>query len=119
MSLSKKLLGSPPEVYGESFSAHALEIYKLYVEMTDRVSSRRQTANSFFLTLNTGLITFVGYAFNSGSTAQGSTSHLIAGLAGIVVCFLWYRIIKSFRDLNSARFAVIHEIEKLLPLRPY
>ncbi|RDD97660.1 hypothetical protein DTW92_07525 [Paracoccus pantotrophus] len=33
-----------------------LEIYKMLVEMADRVSQRRQSANSFYLTVNTAII---------------------------------------------------------------
>ena len=32
-------------------NGHFLEQYKLYVEMADRISNRRQTANSFFCQL--------------------------------------------------------------------
>jgi hypothetical protein len=32
-----------------------LELYKLAVEMADRISARRALANTFFLTVNTGL----------------------------------------------------------------
>src|SRR5256885_4461010 len=39
-----------------------LEQYKLYVEMADRISSRRLTANSFFLTINSAIIALGGYA---------------------------------------------------------
>ena len=37
-----------------------LEQYKLYVEMADRISARRGLTNSFFLTLNTGIVALVG-----------------------------------------------------------
>jgi len=33
-----------------------VELYKLAVEMADRISARRGVANSFFLTINTGLL---------------------------------------------------------------
>ena len=45
----------PPEYY-----SHALEQYKLSVEMADRVSQRRQSANVFFLTVSSSLIAFLG-----------------------------------------------------------
>ena len=35
----------------------------------------------------------------------------------VLLCYLWYRIIRSYRDLNSAKFKVIHAIEHQLPLR--
>ena len=44
---------------------------------------------------------------------------LPVAVAGLTLCYFWYRIIRSYRDLNSAKFKVIHEIEKRLPLRPY
>ncbi len=37
-----------------------LDLYKMAVEMADRVSARRAGANSFFLTLNTVLAAVVG-----------------------------------------------------------
>ncbi len=44
---------------------------------------------------------------------------LLIPLASCLLCYLWYRIIRSYRDLNSAKFKVIHAIEEYLPLRPY
>ena len=40
-----------PEEYGDKYPDHLLEQYKLYVEMTDRVSQRRERSNPFFMTL--------------------------------------------------------------------
>jgi hypothetical protein len=45
------------------YKIHILEQYKIYVEMADRISSRRNLANVFFLTINTTLITVVGFLF--------------------------------------------------------
>ncbi len=39
--------------------------------------------------------------------------------SGIVLSYLWYRLIRSYKDINSGKFTVIHEIESLLPIRPY
>jgi hypothetical protein len=37
-----------------------VELYKLAVEMADRISARRGLANSFFLTANTGVVAVLG-----------------------------------------------------------
>lgn len=103
--------------YGETYKSHLLEQYKLYVEMADRISSRRQSANSFFLSVNTAIIALVGYV-NFGSKTASEFYWLIS-LSGIILCFMWYRLIRSYRDLNSAKFKVIHEMEALLPVSPY
>src|ERR1700675_4010304 len=94
----------------EKYQAHLLEQYKLYVEMADRVSQRRQTTNSYFLSINTGLLAFVGYI-----TTKETSSYLwLIGLSGIVLSLLWFYIVTSYRDLNTAKFKIIHEIEKRL-----
>jgi len=108
----------PPEYSYESrekYQAQLFEQYKLYVEMADRISARRQTANSFFLSINTALLGFSGFV---SAKDAGSYLWLIA-TAGIALSYLWYRLIRSYRDLNTAKFKVVHEIEKRLPLSPY
>lgn len=99
----------------EKHQAHLFEQYKLYVEMADRISSRRQTANSYFLSINAALLGFVGYV---GTKDTGGYLWLVAP-AGIALSYLWYRLICSYRDLNAAKFKVIHEIERRLPVSPY
>jgi len=104
--------------YGEAFSQHRLEQYKLYVEMADRVSSRRMTANSFFVTINTALVAFLGIAVAKDET-QRLGWYIAVSLAGITVCTLWYFLVGSYRDLNTAKFRVVHLVETELPLRLY
>lgn len=104
-----------PYPSNEKLQTHLFEQYKLYVEMADRISARRQTANSYFLTVNTALLGFIGYV-----TTKDTGDYLwLLGVVGIALCYLWYRLIRSYRDLNTAKFNVIHEIEKRLPLSPY
>ncbi|MEP4892448.1 MAG: hypothetical protein ABJV04_20720 [Aliiglaciecola sp.] len=101
----------------EQFNSHLLEQYKLYLNSAENISNRRQTANAFFVTLNTVIISLVSY-LNLGTT-QNSALYWIVAIAGIVISYMWYRLIVSYRDLNTAKFKVVHEIEKMLPLRPY
>ena len=86
------------------------ELYKLAVEMADRVSARRSLANTFFLTVNTGLVTLMG------------TSEVLRWyipVAGLLFAITWWALLKSYRDLNGAKFAVILGMEKQLPVRVY
>ncbi len=108
-------LGPPPYPSNEKYQAHLLDQYKLYVEMADRVSSRRQQANSYFLTVNSAILAFVGYV-----TSRDDSSYLwLVGIAGVTLSVLWYHIITSFRDLNTAKWKVVHHIEQRLPMSPY
>jgi hypothetical protein len=105
--------------YGSNYPAHYMDIYKLYVDMADKVSTRRQTANSFFLTLNTGIIAFVSYLHAGEAKICVPESYWVISLAGMALCYMWYRLIRSYKGLNSGKFKIIHQIEQRLPLAPF
>ncbi len=106
--------------YGDNYRPHLLEQYKLYVEMADRVSQRRATANTFFLTLNTGLLGFAtGLAGFSLNAAQYWAFSWGAAIFGIGFSYVWWRILKSYRQLNTAKYKVVHDLEAKLPVAPY
>lgn len=94
-----------------------LDIYKLAVEMADRVSARRAVANAFFLTVNTTLVAVVGLS----ATQPDSTLRFAAVcLAGVAVSVCWWLLLRVYRRLNTAKFAVINRIEAAhLPVKPY
>jgi hypothetical protein len=101
--------------HNEKWYSHLLDQYKLYVEMADRISQRRTTANSYFLSVNTAILAFVGYL-----TQKDSIEYLwLLAVAGGTLTLLWYSIIVSYRNLNTAKWGVVHEIEKRLPISPY
>lgn len=117
--LAASLRGVGPDQYGPSYGDHALEMHKTYLDMADRVSGRREKANSFFLAVNTALIAVLAKDAIITDGTPSDSIELLLTAAGVANCYLWYRIVRSYRDLNSAKFKVVHEIEKQLPLRPY
>ena len=104
-----------------NYQNHLLEQYKLYVEMADRISARRQTANSFFLSVNTALIGLFAYLRLNESLDFKRDAIWIAmvSIASILVNYAWYRLVRSYRDINAGKFTIINKIEELLPLSPY
>ena len=116
--LAESLRGLDSAEYGPAYRDHALEIYKTYLELTDRISQRREKANSFFLAVNAALIALLANDAFGGSGPAGGLEILIP-VTGVVLSYLWYRLIRSYRDLNSAKFKVVHEMERQLPLRPF
>jgi hypothetical protein len=90
--------------------------YEMLVEMTDRVSSRRQTANSFYLSVNAAIVAATSYI---NSLGESKLNTAIVALGGIAVAFLWRRNIDSYRDLNSGKFKIIEKIENEMPFNPY
>jgi len=111
------------------------EQYKLYVEMSDKISERRNNANSFFLTANTLLITIFGGLVTFLSDPQGTASSLepyillqtpmfgivsaSAATAGIILCITWFNLITRYKNLNQQKFFIIQQLESKLPSKPY
>ena len=114
MNANEKLFRSTPEEYGSEYQEHVLELYKLYVQSADNVSLRRQSANAFFLSVNTAIIAAVGF-FDSG---DGNYSWSLA-VAGIVLCIAWYMLVRAYKDLNTVKFKIIHALEEKLPVSLY
>jgi len=101
---------------GKAKQVERLEQYKLMVEMADRVSQRRQAANSFYLSINTILVG--GSAYFGGGTPPLKTA-LLVSLAGVLVCRYWSRSILSYKTLNTAKFGVINDLELRLVEQPF
>lgn len=101
------------EDYGDSFKKHLLEQYKLFVNTSLDVTSKRLESNKFHLTLNS-----VVFGFSSYMTTLNQHSVIILfSIIGILISAVWYKNVFAYRELNRAKFAVIHELEDHLPAR--
>lgn len=117
--LSGKLFVQESSKYGEKYIEHLLDQYRLYVNAAEKISDRRQKTNEFFLGLNTALIGLLGFIMTKTSSKENTLILFIASIAGAIICYLWYRIVLSYKGLNSAKYEVIHTIEERLPLALY
>lgn len=97
-----------------------LEQYKLYVEMTDRISERRHKSNSFFLTINTILISSITGFLGLNQEFSTPIIWVIAPIVvGIIISWSWLDMIQSYNQHNAGKFRVIHALEKQLPANIY
>ncbi len=90
---------------------HVLEIYKVAVDSTHRVTEGRLASHKFFLTLGTGIMGVEGWALSKDAVIPA----FVAGF-GIAVGLVWWSYVDSWKRLNSAKFKVIDKIERRLPL---
>ena len=105
--------------YGNDYKEHLFEQYKLYVESIEKTSDRRQHANNYFITINTALISLIGLSFQIKIFENLSFIKSILALVGIIVCIVFWYLIRSYKQLNTGKFAVVHKIEEHLPLALY
>ncbi len=89
--------------------------YKLCVEMANHISARRATANGFYLTANTIIVTGISIFIES------DTLYLIILplIIGVLFCISWHYLIDQYKKLNGAKFQVINKIEEMLPVKAF
>ena len=104
---------TPPE-----YNSTILEQYKICLDMADKVSARRGIANAFFISINTSFASLISLVIKQKLTDYTAIFTLFAILIiGLTLSYTWYRILKSYKQLNTAKFKVIAELEKYLPCR--
>ncbi len=105
--------------YGNDYKEHLFEQYKLYVESIEKTSDRRQHANNYFITINTALISLIGLSFQIKVFENLAFVKSILALVGVIVCIVFWYLIRSYKQLNTGKFDVVHKIEEYLPLALY
>jgi hypothetical protein len=84
----------------EKYQAAILEQYKIYLEMADRISARRGLTNTFFLTLNTLILTTIGVLWKDRPTA--GVWYLAVPLAALLLqCGAWFWLLRSPHPLGG------------------
>lgn len=117
--MSGNLFSKTKESYGGDYEKHLFEQYQLYVEGAEKISDRRQNANNYFITINTALITLLGLSFQVSFLENLNwVRSLLAGV-GMVICIIFWYLLRSYKQLNTGKFKVIHKIEQNLPLALY
>jgi hypothetical protein len=108
---------NPLDPLGADYHKFLIEQYKVYVDTTNKVSDRRGSAHTLLLTVNTSLITVYGLVLAKDmplAAAHGPWTWLVP-VAGLLVSLTWFLLIRSYRELNSAKFKVVNEVERRLP----
>lgn len=91
--------------------------YKLYVDSSLDVTKSRNSANTYFLTINTFLFAALGVASAAGLNFLQVGWTFFVSVAGMILCYYWFRLIQSYKGLNRAKFKIIHQLELDLPVK--
>lgn len=93
-----------------------IDQYQIYVSWAEKISDRRQIANNYYITLTTLLISGIGYIW-----AQGFSIFLnyMWPLLGICIAYIRFINLRAYKQINSKKFEIIHQIEEKLPMNLY
>ncbi|MDT0347219.1 RipA family octameric membrane protein [Streptomyces litchfieldiae] len=95
--------------------ARLIQLYTLAVEMAQRLSAQRGAANAFYLTVQTALASVLGLSTGTLQDMKWWVAVAIC-LIGVLLSASWWFQLRSYRELTRAKFAVIHDLEKRLPV---
>ena len=108
----------PPD--GDADTKQALDLYKIMVDSSEGLVSRRQSVNTFFLTMNGALLTASGIIVqSSGGNRLSGLGVAVLAVAGAILCAAWRSLITSCGQLNRGKFQVINTIERYLKAAIY
>ena len=99
-----------------------LSIYRLHVEMADRVSQRREGANRLFVTLLSAIIVLMAAVLRFGAGMEAVPVEFVVVVLTATVLSLaasWFIVIRSYRQLNTGKFDVLQKLEEELPFAFY
>jgi hypothetical protein len=111
--------------YGSDYKSHVLSIYKMLAKKADDLCARKESANRFYLFLVLLDLALVGH-FACAKPAlrfltNYNTGHAMAAvmcLAGVAICYQWHKTMKCYHMIAEAKFKVLHDLEKCLPVAP-
>lgn len=97
--------------------------YQTYVQTSEAIIERRQTISSFYVGVNTAIITAIttiisilmGTDLLKNKPLSIGIIILISSLLSIVLNCNWYFQLDSYGKLNSAKMKVISALEKYMP----
>lgn len=85
-----------------------VEIYKMYVETSQKISDCRININKYFISLNLGIVGISSF-----------TEIWIVLIFAMMINCVWVSQILTCKNLNKAKFEVIHRIEEDMPYQPF
>ncbi|MFB6948749.1 hypothetical protein ACFCXP_03855 [Streptomyces niveus] len=92
------------------------ELYKIMVQSSESLVSRRQGVNTFFITVNGAILTALGFFIKAaGGEKIKAVGVVLICLTGLILAFAWKSLIISFGQLNTGKFVVINQLERYLP----
>ncbi len=104
--------------FGDKYFEYYFEQYKIYIAGMEKISDRRESANRHFVTINSALLVLAGLVIQYAHSQQALLLLGLCGL-GVVISAIFWLLINSYKQLNTAKFTMLHEIEAKLPIQLY
>lgn len=100
------------EIYTKDDNVELIaEMWEKTVETADSVTDKRISASNFYMTIDTALIGLLYFVSNWWD-------YTVAAV-GLIIAVLWFFSVQNYRYLSSAKWKVVNDLEKKLPVKPF
>lgn len=117
--MNENLLNVIEGIPKESYHENIIEQYKLYVESSQKISQARNNLNRYCQTILTPIIGLIGYLVKDNLNNKFEHLIILISFSSIIICVYWIISLENYRNLNSAKFNVIHKMEEYLPFNSF
>ena len=93
--------------------------YKMFQKSSEDLVARRQSVNSFYISVNSAMVALVGVVMGLVEMPAKIYVMVFMCIVGIILDISWINILESYGMLNSAKMKVIGLIEEQLPVLLY
>lgn len=100
-------------------NAELVEQYKMFQKTSEDLVARRQNINSFYITVNSALVSMMGIVIGVTDLPVRFFALLFMCITGIILAISWVKILDSYGLLNAAKMKVITLLEEQLPVALY
>jgi hypothetical protein len=96
-----------------------LEQYKMFQKSSEDLVSRRQSVNSFYISVNSAVVALTGLVIGLIEMPFKAIVVFFMCISGAILDFSWINILDSYGTLNAAKMKVISLLENSLPVALY
>lgn len=96
-----------------------LDQYKMFQKTSEDLVARRQSVNSFYISVNSALVALVGIVMGIVDMPAKVYVMIFMCVTGIILDISWIGILEAYGTLNAAKMKVINLMEEQLPVALY
>lgn len=108
-----------PGSHDKEYIERVMEQYKIYQKTSEDLVERRQSVNSFYISVNSAIVAVFGVILGLVDYPSNVFVIMIMALIGIILDISWIKLLDAYGVLNSAKMKVISMLERELPIRLY
>ena len=102
-----------------SHNGELIDQYKMFQKSSEDLVARRQSVNSFYISVNSALVALTGIVIGLIDMPAKALVVFFMCISGAILDVSWIHILDAYGTLNAAKMKVIRLIEENLPVTLY